>query len=213
MPFFPNDVDITEHDIQQIIHLGVSARFLAMLLEDIGVSLPVPVPPPKPIPPDAVPLTPKEIEVLKQSGARFEKSSDHQSKLKAYNTVRELVSDSRSLQAGSLCKREVASRLGILESDVIERATATPPRLYSFRDVNGSVLFPKWQFSNGCTIPHLTELLSRFPERECPLTVYSFMTKLNRDLEHNDRLYSPAEWLTSKLDPQQVMIFFVDGFS
>lgn len=204
-------VDITENDIRLLLHFRLDAEFLAMLLEDAGVSLSVPIPDRQRRHEKTTPLTPREIELLEAAGARLERTKDASTKEKAQSRVSELVYDCRSLMKNSIPADKAAAVLGASEAELMAWATSKPAKIHGFTTPEGQWLFPQWQFTNNGTIPHLEALLKHLSEYPCPISINWFMTTPNRDLEYRDEEISPRDWLMKGLETWTVEAFFYDG--
>lgn len=99
----------------------------------------------------------------------------------------------------------MSSLLGISEAEIEHKALQQPPELHSIEGEIGLLRFPRWQFTDSGTIPHLEELLLAAGPSLSEIHLNYFMQRPQDCLEVNDECLSPREWLTRGFDPNIVL--------
>lgn len=105
------------------------------------------------------------------------------------------------LLADSLSTGEAASRLGISDSRVRQRAAAR--QLYGLR-VGGEWRFPSWQFMEHGMVPGLDRVLPRLAPTLHPLSVSGFLSTPQPELVIGARAVTPLRWLATGGDAEPV---------
>lgn len=148
-------------------------------------------------------LTPLEVEVLEDGGAKF--SVDQPTSPPTLST---LALECRRIVEGALTEQEVAVRLETSDAEVKRYLRGDPFPLHSF-ELQGRLLFPAWQFIEKGTIPFLPNLLATASSNttlmKTPLTFARVMLLPNADLENDDTVLCPREWLIKGNDPGPVL--------
>ena len=109
----------------------------------------------------------------------------------------------------TLSASDVAELLGIQSSRVSHRA-GNEESLYSFR-VGRHRRFPRWQFTDGGTLPFLSSLVPVIPRSMHPATVAGIMTTPQPTLRADDaQELSPIDWLVQGGDVEAVTTLFAE---
>ncbi|RBP69566.1 hypothetical protein [Marinobacter nauticus] len=156
------------------------------------------------------PLSPKEKDILKAGGARFTDADGHGSEEISRRQIQQLQNEVRDIIEQALTLDEVAQRLSASKEAVLGLLANTPPGLYTFKTPSGVLLFPRWQFTEEATLPHLQIILQNLGPGVNLLTLNRFMTTENGDLLLGNRCLSPRDWLASGHDPSEVEILARD---
>ncbi|KXO06384.1 hypothetical protein [Marinobacter excellens] len=156
------------------------------------------------------PLSPKEKDILKAGGARFTDADSHAIEEITRRQIQQLLNEVRDIIKQALTLDEVAQRLSVSKEQVRGLLAKTPPGLYTFKSPSGVLLFPRWQFTEEATLPHLQIILQNIGPGVNLLTLNRFMTTENGDLLLGNRCLSPRDWLASGHDPSEVEILARD---
>lgn len=156
------------------------------------------------------PLSPKEKDILKAGGARFTDADGHAIEEISRRQIQRLQNEVRDIIEQALTLDEVAQRLSTSKEAVRGLLAKTSPGLYTFKSSSGVSLFPRWQFTEEATLPHLQIILQNLGPGVNLLTLNRFMTTENGDLLLGNRCLSPRDWLASGHDPSQVEILARD---
>ncbi|ERS83760.1 hypothetical protein Q667_03530 [Marinobacter sp. C1S70] len=156
------------------------------------------------------PLSPNERDILKAGGARFTDADGHTSDEIIHRQIQQLQNEVRDIIQQALTLDEVAQRLSKPKEAVRGLIAKTPPGLYTFESPNGELLFPRWQFTEKATLPHLQIIFQNIGPGVNLLTLNRFMTAENGDLLLGNRRLSPRDWLASGHDPSEVEILARD---
>ncbi|WP_379945015.1 hypothetical protein OZ656_04625 [Marinobacter sp. LM1] len=160
------------------------------------------------------PLSAYEIDILRSGGAIF--PTPEEAEACRVPNHRRLVESCRKIAEAALIERDVANTLGLTDTEVRRRAQQKPPQLHRF-ELNGSFLYPRWQFDDqGFTIPHLSALLAVVDEVGdlSAFTVHSVMLRPTNDLEvdendpNEEPPISPRDYLLLGCDPEPVLHIF-----
>jgi hypothetical protein len=108
---------------------------------------------------------------------------------------------------GSLSLSQVAEFLGEAPDGVLRSLDAGDLYAVPSAERADDPRFPRWQFRDGRTVPHLREVLATLPEDDHPLSVESFMTRSNP--EYLDEI-PPISWLFEGRDFQAVLRYADD---
>lgn len=100
----------------------------------------------------------------------------------------------------ALTAAQAASRLGVSDSRV--RQLISSGEVFTIPNSDGHLL-PAWQFAGGRLVPGLPDLLKAVDDVH-PLTLASFMTLPDVDLEVDGQPVSPVEWLLGGGDVETV---------
>ena len=156
------------------------------------------------------PLSPKERDILKAGGARFTDADGLTSQEITRRQIQQLQKEVYDIIQQALTLDEVAQRLSTSKEAVRALLAKTPPVLYTLESPSGEVLFPRWQFTEEATLPHLQIIFQNIGPGVNPLTLNRFMTTENGDLPLGNRCLSPRDWLASGHDPSEVEILARD---
>jgi hypothetical protein len=156
------------------------------------------------------PLSPKERDILKAGGARFTDTDGLTSQEITRRQIQLLQNEVRDIIQQALTLDEVTQRLSESKEAVRGLLARTPPGLYTFKSPSGVLLFPRWQFIEETTLPHLQIILQNLGPGVNLLTLNRFMTTENGDLLLGNRCLSPRDWLASGHDPSEVEILARD---
>ncbi|WP_303293555.1 hypothetical protein [Marinobacter sp. ST-43] len=156
------------------------------------------------------PLSPKERDILKAGGARFTDTDGLTSQEITRRQIQRLQNEVRDIIEQALTLDEVAQRLSTSKEAVRGLLAMTPPGLYTFKSPSGVLLFPRWQFTEEATLPHLQIIFQNIGPGVNLLTLNRFMTAENGDLLLGNRRLSPRDWLASGHDPLEVEILARD---
>jgi len=156
------------------------------------------------------PLSPNERDILKAGGARFTGGDGLTSKEITRRQIQQLQNEVRDIIQQALTLDEVAQRLSESKEAVHGLLARTPQGLYTFKSPSGVLLFPRWQFIEETTLPHLQIILQNLGPGVNLLTLNRFMTTENGDLLLGNRCLSPRDWLASGHDPSEVEILAND---
>lgn len=151
-------------------------------------------------------LTPDEVKILLEGGARgLEKTDEHSDRTACLEA--ESIQEWRNFCADSLDEAGVALHLGMPVEELGQKIETGQISLYKFAGPSGNWLFPRWQFTDDGLLPHLKELISALGPDVHPLSVFGFMTGEQPDLESqtSERDYTPREWLASGHPPEPVI--------
>jgi hypothetical protein len=105
-----------------------------------------------------------------------------------------------ALVATSLTVGEAALLLSVTEGRV--RHKIGRGDLYALP--SGRRRLPRWQFTEGGTLPGLAQVVRALPAGEHPLGVLAFMTTPQPELELRGRRVTPEQWLRAGGDPAPV---------
>ena len=105
-----------------------------------------------------------------------------------------------ALVATSLTVGEAAQLLGVTEGRV--RHKIGRGDLYALP--SGRRRLPRWQFTEGGTLPGLAQVVRALPVGEHPLGVLAFMTTPQPELDLGGRRVTPEQWLRAGGDPAPV---------
>ncbi len=156
-------------------------------------------------------LTETEEMILRDGGALGLDTPAHRAALTEIRLLVRALADELLLERRSLSAAQVAAHLQVPSTEVTERSShGRPQSLYSFCSRSNDLLYPKWQFIDMATIPHLADLLSAISEGIHPVALDRFMLTPSVDLEVDGRTLSPKEWLLSGADPEPVKRLAVD---
>ncbi len=107
------------------------------------------------------------------------------------------------MDATAYTQQEVAKRLGVSTSRVRQRLDNRS--LYGIDRAGGRVC-PRFQFSDGRTLPGLETVLAALSEQAHPVAVQRFFLTVHPDLESEGlgAALSPRDWLMTGHDPAAV---------
>lgn len=187
-----------------MLGLGVSSIQLRSLLKGAGIA-----PSPRLASKrkeNTNPLSANEIAVLKKGGAKgLDQSPQPEITAGAIKLIGELVEECRALVNSSLNLESVATFLNIASAEAKQRALCDPPMLHVFALADGQIRFPRWQFMNSETIPHLESILALMGRSITPLALSRFMLLPNPDLEGQGGPLTPRDWLIHTGNPKPVL--------
>jgi hypothetical protein len=187
----------TEQDIILLQRLGIDRAHLSPLLA-VNVARQL-----RSEAPDA-PLSSNEVDVLKAGGALGLDGTAEARQQSRQNSTR-LLLECRRFAAQALDIRSVSVLLGLPEAEVEAKARKEPAALHSFESANATLRFPRWQFNDRSTIPHLEQLLRAIRPPINVLALHQFMTEPLCDLEIDEIVVSPREWLVSGRRPSPIL--------
>lgn len=194
--------DISDDDVRLMLRMGVPGAHISKILQKCGLTLPAGLLALRTY--TTSNLTDKEIEILRAGGARgLEDTPETRTSL--LNSLKRLLEDCRKLLADSYDIAAVSSLLGVSEAEIEHKALQQPPELHSINSKNGHLRFPRWQFTDSGTIPHLTALLAEVSPSLAEIHLSYFMQRPQDWLEVNGECLSPCEWLCRGLDPNAVL--------
>ena len=194
--------DISDDDVRLMLRMGVPRAHISKIFQKCGLPLPAGLLAPCMY--TISTLTNKEIEILRAGGARgLEDTPETRTSL--LNSLNRLLEDCRSLLEDSYDISTVSSLLGISESEIEHKALQQPPALRSIESENGLLRFPRWQFTDSGTIPHLTALLAEVSPSLAEIHLNYFMQRPQEWLEVDGECLSPYEWLCRGFDPNAVL--------
>lgn len=154
------------------------------------------------------PLTSKEKDILTAGGARF--GDIHSRHAVDIANSQRLQREISAMIQESLILEEVSKRLSVSIETVQALIAKEAPELFAFEAPHQILLFPRWQFTDQGTLPHLTELLKQIGKRVAPFTINRFMISKNLDLPLGKTCLSPRDWLASGRDPEEVLMLASD---
>jgi len=205
----PDDTKIGNDDVQLMVHLGVPAALIRILLNEAGLVIPRDLmPSAKPI---SQPLSLTEKIILRSGGARGLGENSAATRAKVSRMARDLLHECRALVQQSY-ELEVAAELLRISPEATKAYASGEARdLYAFQLTdNGPWLFPQWQFYELGCIPNLPSLLSAVGESVNPFIFSRFMLMRSIDLENDEECYSPREWLIRGFEPGPVLMLVRD---
>lgn len=138
----------------------------------------------------------REQELWKQAGASFDAGATDAVAARAAAAFSDLVA--RSI-AGDTA---VAELLSVDRSRISQRLRDRS--LYAFAQPE-SRCFPRWQFTDGHTLPGLREALSALDAELHPLVVDHWFSTPSVDLELENGPVSPVTWLATGGNPKRVV--------
>ncbi|QWV13885.1 hypothetical protein ABWH88_09960 [Marinobacter adhaerens] len=195
---------ITDYDMQIMSGLGVSNIQLRRLLNGAGIAPSLRLASERKQ--STNPLSAKEIAVLKKGGAKgLDQSPQPEITAGAIKLLGELVEECRALVGSSLNLESVATLLKISSLEAKQRALCSPPMLHAFALADGQIRFPRWQFMDSETIPHLESILALIGKSITPLALSRFMLLPNPDLEGQSGAVCARDWLISTGNPEPVL--------
>jgi hypothetical protein len=159
---------------------------------------------------DSKPLTTREKDILAAGGARLRGFQGAHIAEIAQSHLKQLRDEIGAIIQRALIAKEASQRLSIPLEMVRELVTKEPPVLFAFEAPNGILLFPRWQFTDQGTLPHLSEVLNRTGPEVTALAVHRFMTGKHPDLQFRNSSLSPRDWLDSGQDPDEVLMLASD---
>jgi hypothetical protein len=205
----PTDTQVSSDDAQLMYQLGVSRDFIRLLLSDAGL----------PIPDylisldttDSPELSPTEASILSSGGAPGSHESDSHVSDGEHLMALDLAHECRAMVEQCYDPADVAKLLQISPEATINCASEEASDRYAFRlSDDGPWLFPHWQFYELGPIPGLGHLLSAAGESVNPLVISWFMLMKSTDLENDDELFSPRDWLIRGFEPDLVLMLARD---
>lgn len=196
------EVDITAEDIQLLVQIGISKayihRALPEHLEGLAETLL------GTLRPTGRGLSDTEIAVLRRGGARgLDDSTDDRRCLR--EGLEALIKECRTFVAEARDTAAVASLLGLSKERVVSKAREVPRSLAVLELDEGTLKFPRWQFTESGAIPHLPDLLSVAHPHVKPFFLARFMATPHVDLDVDMGRLSPRAWLVRGLDPGPVL--------
>ncbi|MET4027961.1 hypothetical protein ABIE59_003506 [Marinobacter sp. MBR-99] len=156
------------------------------------------------------PLKSKEKDILAAGGARFGDIHSGHAVAIASNQRQRLMREISDMIQESLILEEVSKRLSVSIETVQALIAKEAPELFAFEAPHQILLFPRWQFTDQGTLPHLTELLKQIGKEVAPFTINRFMISKNTDLPLGKACLSPRDWLASGRDPEEVLMLASD---
>lgn len=105
--------------------------------------------------------------------------------------------------ARSLTRAEVAARLH--RSGPAISHMAARRAIWSYPAHSGRPVYPDWQFERDHVVPHLPHVVAAVPVGTHPITMRTFMTRPDPDLQVYGKPVSPREWLLGGGDPSPVV--------
>jgi hypothetical protein len=200
----------SDNEVSDQLATEVSQDYLAYMLSQNIQSSISNSPPDNETRQKSQPLSPKEKDILKAGGARFTDADGHAIEEISRRQIQQLQNEVRDIIQQALTLDEVAQRLSASKEAVRGLLAKTTPGLYTFESPSGVLLFPRWQFSEKATLPHLQIILQNLGPGVNLLTLNRFMTTENGDLLRGNRCLSPRDWLASGHDPSEVEILARD---
>ncbi|MDV2080375.1 hypothetical protein [Marinobacter xestospongiae] len=196
-------------DVQLMAQFGVPAAFVRILLRDAGLPIPNHL---ASSDADTSPgLLPDEEAILREGGASGLGAGVTDTSAKQRMMALDLMNECKALVDQSYGLYEVAKRLQLSSEAVRACVSGEAPDLYAFQlDSDGPWLFPRWQFYELGRIPGLGHLLSAAGESVNPLVVSRFMWMQSIDLENDNEIFSPREWLIKGFELESVLMLVRD---
>lgn len=200
----------SDNEVSDQLATEVSQDYLAYMLSQNIQSSISNSPPDNETRQKSQPLSPKEKDILKAGGARFTDADGHAIEEISRRQIQQLQDEVRDIIEQALTLDKVAQRLSASKEAVRGLLAKTPPGLYTFESPSGVSMFPRWQFTEEATLPHLQIILQNLGPGVNLLTLNRFMTTENGDLLLGNRCLSPRDWLASGHDPSEVEILARD---
>lgn len=129
-----------------------------------------------------------EQETWEDLGGRFDTGAIERSTLRSRAAMAELVANSVAGDAA------VSELLGVDRSRISQRVSERS--LYAI-DTGSQRHFPRWQFAEHSTVPHLRAVLRALDPGLHPLTVTHWFLTPSMELELEGSAVSPREWLVT----------------
>jgi len=196
------EVDISAEDIQLLVQLGISKKYIRRALPEhlegltetlLGT-----------LRPTGCGLSDTEIAVLLRGGARgLDDSADDRRSLR--ESLEALIKECRTFITEARDTASAASLLGLSKERIVSKAREVPPSLAVLELDEGTLKFPRWQFTESGTIPHLSDLLSVAHPQLKPFFLARFIASPHVDLDVGIGRMSPRAWLVRGLDPGPVL--------
>lgn len=180
--------------------LGISETDLSKLLKAADIDYPVKASPERSR--DTLPLSKKEVEVLRSGGAKGLHAGPglHAARV---DSLQRLVEECKTITDHALNSESVAKLLEISVADVERDAQRSPPYLHGFELEPGVWRFPAWQFTDVGKIPNLSSILEIVAQWK-PVLLDRFMRLPHCDLEIDGKSVCPREWLIAKHEPDLI---------
>lgn len=149
-------------------------------------------------------LTSAEMEFALSAGMTPEDFSPEVSEANTLYELRSASADAERMRKSVLSTEQVAAHLKVRADNI--RQQAQRGSLYAVGQVGGQKAFPRWQFTDGGTLPGLRAVLAVIPASFHPLDVEAVMTEPDDSL--GDR--SPVDWLATGGDVAPVVRLMSD---
>tara|TARA_R110002124_G_scaffold98914_1_gene244586 strand:- start:1407 stop:2045 length:639 start_codon:yes stop_codon:yes gene_type:complete len=196
------EVDITAEDIQLLVQVGISKAYIHKALPEhlegladtlLGT-----------LRPTGRGLSDTEIAVLRRGGARgLDDSTDDRRCLR--ESLDALIKECRAFVTEARDTTDAASLLGLSKESIVSKTREVPPSLAVLELDEGTLKFPRWQFTESGAIPHLSDLLSLAYPQVKPFFLARFIDTPHVDLDVGTGRLSPRAWLVRGLDPGPVL--------
>ncbi len=142
-------------------------------------------------------LPAREQQLLEHGGLDFSNGDAF-----AHAAAAEAVAHETELLAGAVTVQQAAVRMGVSASRI--RHLVADKELAAIR-TSRRLLLPAWQFDGvGKPLRGLRDVLKHARSPEHPLAMQAFMTTPQPELQVDDRVLTPREWLISGGDPNDV---------